>query len=218
MEVGTAVTLVAGGLAGLLIAVLVRRRAGTRSYRYPEERSYPVPPQWWVYPVSVLLGAGLAWRHADRPATLAVLLVLWAPLLLLAVIDQDTHRLPDRLTKPLYPLLALALLVTAAVEGDWPGYVRALVGGLLAFLLYLLLAVVGRGALGWGDVKLAGILGMALGWVSWTAVLYGALAGLFLATGFALVLVLARRLTRKDFIPLGPFLIIGAVGTLVVAP
>lgn len=216
---GTAVLgLTTGAAAGLVMAVLVLRRTRSLAYRYADEREFVTPPRWWVVPVSVVLVAGLGWRFADRPVTLVVLGLLWAPLLLLAVIDQDVHRLPDRITKPLYPILAIALAVPALVEWDGGAYLRALTGAAVGFGVYFLLAIIGQGSLGWGDVKLAGVLGMALGWVSWVALVIGLLAGLFLGAAFGLVMVVLRRLTRKDFIPLGPFLIVGAVATLVVAP
>lgn len=205
-------------MVGLVLALLVMRWVAGRGYRYPEERTYPEPAQWWVYPVSAVVGAGLAWRFADRPATLAVLLALWVPLLALAAIDQDTHRLPERITLPLYPVLAAALLVPALAEGAWPDYLRALLAGAVAYLTYYLLHRVRRSGFGRGDVTLGGILGMALGWVSWLALAYGLIAGIFLAAVVGLTLVAAGRLSRKAYLPLGPFLVVGAVATLVVAP
>lgn len=218
MDQPTLVTAAGGAAAGLVLAVVVMRWVAGRAYRRPEERAYPEPPQSWAYPVSTLVGAGLVWRFADRPATLMVLLALWVPLLALAAIDQDTHRLPERITLPLYPALAVALLVPALAEGAWPDYLRALLAGAVAYLAYYLLHRVRRSGFGRGDVTLGGILGMALGWVSWLTLAYGLLAGIFLAAVVGLSLVAAGRLSRKDYVPLGPFLVVGAVATLMVAP
>lgn len=218
MAVSGAVALGAGALVGLGLGAGAHARARGLGYRYPEEREMRAPAHWWLYPLGTLLGAGIAWQFWDRPATMVVLVLLLLPMLLLAAIDQDVHRLPDRITKPLYPIVALALLVPAVVEGDWSGYLRALIAAVLGFGLYFLLAIVGRGAFGWGDVKLAGVLGMPLGWVSWTTLGYGLVAGFFLAGLWALVLLLTKRVTRKDFIALGPFIIVGALGVLVAAP
>lgn len=208
----------AGGLVGLALGVGVRRSVRSRSYRYADERDLRIPRQGWLVPLGSVLGAGMTWAYLDRPATLVLFLALLWPLLRLAAIDQDVHRLPDRITKPLYPVLALALLVPALVEDAWPDYVRAMIAALVGFVVYLVLAVVGRGGLGLGDVKLAGILGMACGWVSWSTLVAGLVAGIFLAAAWAAYLLVTRRATRKDYVPLGPFLIVGAVLSLVVAP
>lgn len=216
MEVSEVLPWALGGAGGLLVAAGVRRYVADRTYRYPDEREFEVPRQWWLYPVSALLLAALVWRHWERPATLAVFLLLSVPLLALAAIDQDVHRLPDRITKPLYPVLAVMLLLPAAVEGDWWGYLRALGAAAVAFAAFYLLALIGRGGLGWGDVKLAGVLGMALGWFSWTALAVGLVAGFFLGAFWGVGLMLLGRATRKSYIPFGPFLIVGALGAMAV--
>lgn len=193
----------------------VLRRLAAGNYRYPDEREFPVPWRGWIAPVAGLIWAGLAFVLHDRPATLLVLLALSIPLLVLAGIDQDVHRLPDRIQKPLMVVLPVALLLPAFVEGDWTGYLRALVGSAIGFGAYFLLAFFGRGSFGWGDVKLAVILGMACAWISWHALLYGLMAGFFLGALWGVWLIVARGASRKDFIPMGPFLIVGAMGTII---
>lgn len=207
-----------GAAVGLLMAYGVIRWASGRGYRYDDEQGRREPQHTWLYLVAALLVAGLAVRWVERPATLVVLVALCLPMWALAVIDQDVHRLPDRITKPLYPALGGALALVAWVEGAWGDLGRALLGAVVGLVVFLVLALVGNGGMGLGDVKLAGILGMALGWVSWSSVLWGLLAGVFLGAVWGFGLVLARRMTRKDFIPLGPFLIVGALATLAVAP
>ncbi|MFX0537469.1 prepilin peptidase [Ornithinimicrobium sp. Y1847] len=203
-------------LLGAVVGELVRRRLSTRSYRYPDERTFAEPRQWWLIPLAALVWGGLAWGLLHRPATLVVFLLLTVPLLALAGIDQDVHRLPDRIQKPLMLLVPLLLLVPAAIEGEWGAWVRALVGGLIALVVYYLLAVVGQGGLGLGDVKLAPILGMACAWFSWIVLGIGLVAGFFLGAIWGIWLMIARGASRKDYIPLGPFLIVGALGTVAV--
>lgn len=203
-------------LVGAGVGELVRRRLTRRDYRYPDEAGFREPVQWWLPPVGAVSWAGLTLGLQARPVTLLVLLALTLPLLVLAGVDQDVHRLPDRIQKPLAVALPVLLLLPAAAEGDWSAWVRAVLGGALAFVVYLLLAVVGRGGLGLGDVKLAFILGVACGWFSWTTLGIGLVAGFFLASFWGVWLMIARGASRKTFIPLGPFLIVGALGTMAV--
>jgi leader peptidase (prepilin peptidase) / N-methyltransferase len=203
-------------LAGAALGELVRRRLTRRDYRYADEVDVREPRQWWLPPVGAAAWAGLVLGLQARPATLLVMLALTLPLLVLAGVDHDVHRLPDRIQKPLAVVLPLVLLLPAAVEGDWGAWVRALAGGAVAFVVYLVLAIVGRGALGLGDVKLAFILGVACAWFSWTTLASGLVAGFFLASFWGAWLMLARGASRKTYIPLGPFLIVGALGTMAV--
>lgn len=203
-------------LAGGALGELVRRRLTRRDYRYPDEVGVREPRQRWLVPVGAAAWAGLVLGLQSRPATLLVMLALTLPLLVLAGVDHDVHRLPDRIQKPLAVVLPLALLLPALVEGDWGAWLRALAGGAVAFAVYLVLAVVGRGGLGLGDVKLAFILGVACAWFSWTTLALGLVAGFVLASFWGAWLIVARGASRKTFIPLGPFLIVGALGTLAV--
>jgi leader peptidase (prepilin peptidase)/N-methyltransferase len=129
----------------------------------------------------------------------------------LAAIDLKVQRLPDRLTLPAYPVL-LALLAVAALVGHqaWP-LARAVLGGLVLGGTYLLLGLIRPGGIGGGDIKLAGLTGLALGWLGWPAVLGGAALGFVLAGLAGLALLAARRITLRSHISFGPFLIGGAL-------
>ena len=127
----------------------------------------------------------------------------------LAFVDVAVHRLPDRLTFAAFggalPLLAIADLRRAA----W-----ALVGAIALGAVYLLLVVTNPGGMGLGDAKLALCLGLALGWYGWVAVIYGACAGFLLAGLYALILLALRKVTRKDSLAHGPFMLLGALAAL----
>jgi len=69
---------------------------------------------------------------------------------------------------------------------------------------------VSPGALGMGDVKLAALLGLYLGWLGWSTVLTGAVAGFVVQAALALVLLAARRVGRRDALPFGPAMLVGA--------
>jgi leader peptidase (prepilin peptidase)/N-methyltransferase len=133
----------------------------------------------------------------------------------LAVIDARQRRLPDRLTLPSYPV-ALALLGLAALlqPGGGRHYLSALLGLAIALGLFLVQTLVYPAGLGWGDVKLAGILGLYLGWLGLTALVAGLFLGYLLAGAAGLALIATGRATRKTQLPFGPFLLAGTLAAI----
>ena len=123
----------------------------------------------------------------------------------LAAIDATTRKLPDRLTLPSYPILIVLLSVAEAASPNQGSAVRAATAAALLVALFFAPAFV-RGV-GLGDVKLAGLLGLVLGFRSWPAVYIGMLAAFVLAAIF----VVSRniRVGNRERIPLGPFLVAG---------
>ena len=129
----------------------------------------------------------------------------------LAAIDLSVQRLPDRLVLPAYPV-TIVLLTIAALTGHAEGsLVRALLGGLVLSGTYLALALLRPGGIGGGDVKLAGLAGLALGWLGWPTLLAGAALGFMLSGVVSMALVAARRLTMQSMISFGPFMLAGAL-------
>jgi leader peptidase (prepilin peptidase)/N-methyltransferase len=88
---------------------------------------------------------------------------------------------------------------------------HALVGGGGAWLLLLLVHLVSPRGMGFGDVRLAFVLGLFLGWLGYSHVVLGLFAGFLLGSVAGIVLVVGRRRSRKDAIPFGPFLAAGAL-------
>jgi leader peptidase (prepilin peptidase) / N-methyltransferase len=129
----------------------------------------------------------------------------------LAAIDIATQRLPDPLTLPAYPILITLLVVAALASHDFAALGRALLGGLALAGAFLVLALVRPGQLGGGDIKLAGIAGLAMGWLGWPTLIVGAALGFVLSALASLALIAARRLTLRSAICFGPFLIGGAL-------
>lgn len=176
----------------------------------------PISPR---YPL-VELGTGvlfvvvilLCWNRAQLPLAPA-LLYLAAIGVALALIDIDVQRLPNAIVFPSYPVLAVLLVLAAALSGDWWALGRAVIGGVALFVFYLILAVVYPAGMGWGDVKLAGLLGAALGYIGWWALVVGAFAGFLLGAVVGVVAMMLGRAGRKSALPFGPFMIVGtAVG------
>jgi leader peptidase (prepilin peptidase)/N-methyltransferase len=161
------------------------------------------------------LFAAIGWRIGATWALPGFLLFGWL-LVVVTVIDLRTHRIPNRLTYPLTPAL-LALLVVAALLDGTPGVAaRTVLGGLVAFGVLLLLALINPRGMGMGDVKLAAFIGIGLGYLGWGYVALGMFAA-FLGGGVIAALLLALRLrTRKDHIPFGPWLALGALVALLV--
>ena len=155
----------------------------------------------------------LTWRIGLR-LDLAAYACLAAACVPLAAIDLIEHRLPSVLVLPLYPAVT-GLLGLATVLGHEPArLLRAALGMIALLAFYLVIALLSRGGLGAGDVRLAGALGLALAWRSWTTVLSGTLLGLLYAAVAGAVLIIARRADRRTRIPLGPALIAGAFTAL----
>ena len=129
----------------------------------------------------------------------------------LAAIDISVKRLPDPLTLPAYPILIAMLGIAALISGDIGAFGRALLGCLALSGCFLLLALIRPGQLGGGDIKLAGLTGLVLGWLGWPALVFGAALAFVLSAIVGLALLAARRITLKGAMSFGPFLIGGAV-------
>lgn len=143
--------------------------------------------------------------------SILLLPLLWfaAVSIALAMIDIDVKRLPNSLVLTSWAVVGLGLAVTAAAEGTWGDLGRAALGALTMGAAYLLLAVVYPAGMGMGDVKLAVLLGMILGWFGWAEVAVGFFAGFLLGAVWGLTLIAFRRGGRKTAIPFGPFMIAG---------
>jgi leader peptidase (prepilin peptidase) / N-methyltransferase len=129
----------------------------------------------------------------------------------LAAIDIASQRLPDLLTLPAYPILIILLTGAALADHDFAALGRAALGGLALAGAFLLLALVRPGQLGGGDIKLAGVAGIALGWLGWPTLIAGGALGFVLSALVSLALLAARRITMRSAISFGPFLIGGAL-------
>ena len=146
---------------------------------------------------------GLTW-------TLPAYLYLAAISVALALIDLDVQRLPDTIVLPSYLVAGVLLLGPAAIAGHWTDALRALAAMTVLYVGYWLLAVAYPAGMGFGDVKLAGLLGLYLGWLGWSSVWVGTFAGFLLGGLVGTVLLITRRATGKTAIPFGPAMLVGA--------
>ena len=139
----------------------------------------------------------------DRVAADAVVRVAVLLLILMGAIDFVTLKVPNLLV---YPAIAFVLTATAVIDsGSLPA---ALLGGGAALAIMIVLAAIQRGAMGMGDVKVACLIGCILGIKAGT---FALLFGFSVAGVVALPLVLLGLRSRKDVLPLAPFLAIGAL-------
>lgn len=156
---------------------------------------------WWT---------GLSW-------TLPAFLYLAAIAVALSMIDLDVHRLPDAIVLPSYGVALVLLGLAAALDGTWDQLLRGVLAGLALFAFYFVLVLVYPSGMGFGDVKLAGVLGLYLGWVSWGAVVLGTFAAFLIGAVVGIVVMVAGKGGRKTKIPFGPFMFVGAGLALVLA-
>jgi leader peptidase (prepilin peptidase)/N-methyltransferase len=147
--------------------------------------------------------------------TLVAFLYLAAISIALAFIDIEHHRLPDAIVLPSYAVGAILLATACILVGDYTALLRAGVGLVAMAGGYFVLAALWKGSMGFGDVKLAGVLGLYLGYTGWGALAVGSLGAFILGGIFGLVLILLHKTTRKSGIPFGPWMVLGAwVGIL----
>lgn len=185
--------------------LLLRRRC--RDCSAPISRRYPL-----VELLTAVLFALVALRFADGP-TFAAVPAYWylaAIGVALTMIDLDTHRLPDAIVLPSYPVLAVLLALASWGAGDFGALLRALIGGVGLFLLYFIPLVIRPGGMGWGDVKLAGLLGAGLAWLGWGSLVVGGFAAFLLGGSFAVGLIVTRQAGRTTPVPFGPWMVLGA--------
>lgn len=129
----------------------------------------------------------------------------------LAVVDIACKRLPHSLVWPATWISLIAFTAVAASTSQWSALLRAVVAAAVLGGIYLGLFVVARGGFGFGDVKLAILLGLFLGWLSWGAVLLGGLLPSLLNAPVLVGLLVARRISRHGSLPFGPAMLTGAL-------
>jgi leader peptidase (prepilin peptidase)/N-methyltransferase len=213
-----------GYLTAAVVGALVGIRRGRSSRRFiwrlnserniigdgPEFSQHPtfVPA---IAALGAIAGVALLWRF-DFTVELFAFALLTSALVTQSIVDAATHRLSRRVTTSTI-LLGAPLLVIAAVVADDPGRLMVSFGWMvLLFMVFLLLWVLSRGGIGGGDVRLAVVMGMYLGWLGASYVLVAVIVASVLGGLVAVLLLIGRRATRTTRLAFGPYL---ALGTLV---
>jgi leader peptidase (prepilin peptidase)/N-methyltransferase len=180
----------------------------------------------WVdkTPYAVLAASpGLAWKCALASALAAGAVGLeigWAwPLtwllylcpigVALAYVDFRIWLLPTRLIAPSYSIVLTLVLIATLATGDTEALLRSGLGWVISGALFWLLWRF-TPSMGYGDVRLSGVLGIALGWLGWGELLTGVYAGFVIGTVGWIPLRLLRFTKSRKF-PFGPFMLAGAL-------
>ena len=166
---------------------------------------------WWLAPM-----IGEAFAASSVPLIVASILELVAFLYFAAIgvalllIDLDTRKLPDVIVLPSYIVGIVLLAAVSLLRWDFGPLIVAGIGLAALWVFYFALAVIKPGGMGFGDVKLSGVIGLYLGWVGVGSLIVGAFSAFLLGGVFSIVLVLSRGAGRRTAIPFGPWMIAGA--------
>jgi len=170
--------------------------------------------------VEVLSGGllALAYWHYGLTAEFAISSFYFYLFIVIAIIDLE-HRLI--LNKIVYPAAVVALIIAVffpppgifgfSLPWPWAGIANSVIGGAIGFAILLIPTLVSRGGMGWGDVKMAALIGLVAGF---QLVFVALLMGIILGGLVASVLLLLRIKKRKEAIPFGPFLSLATIATL----
>ena len=166
----------------------------------------------WVELATSVIFALLYWYYRLSPE-LGVMAFYACLFIVIFVIDLE-HSLI--LNKVVYPTMVVALLLSLY---PWPWFSESMgmrvayaaLGGAIGFVVFLVIALISRGGMGWGDVKLAGLIGLATGFpLVFLSVIMAAILGGIVAVA----MVIAKKRQRRQTIPFGPFLAVAAMITL----
>lgn len=186
--------------------LLLRRRC--RSCRAPISGRYPL-----VELTTAALFVVMAVRFGADPA-LPAFLVLAAALVAVSAIDLEHFIVPNRIVYPALFMIVPLFVIAAAVDDAWSSLARAAIGGAIAWSALLVIHLISPRGMGFGDVRLAGLIGVPLGWLGLGHVPVGLFLGFASASVVGIALILCGRKGRKDKVPFGPFLASGAIGAI----
>lgn len=198
-----------GGIAVGIVAVWLARQA-------PPRMDPPLVAKlhatvWWVAAVAVATVFG--WFAAAAAGDWALLpgyLTFGATTLAVSLTDLDHQLIPNRILFPGIIIGAVLLGGGALIAGTGGSLVRAGIGAVAYFVFLLIVAVVARGGFGMGDVKLAFLLGLFLGYAGWDALLVGFILAILLGGVASVLVLLVTKKGRKAKFAYGPYLVIGA--------
>lgn len=197
-----------GALVGWFLSPVIRRYSPVTD----EPASAPSRPLLAVATaaLSVLVAAffGFSWQLPAYLFFVAVAVVL-------TVIDLRHHLLPNAVVLPALGIGFVLLALAATGENAWGSLMRAVLGALVLFVLYLVLALISPAGLGMGDVKLAAVLGLFLGYQGWGALFVGALLASVFGALVGLVVLTTRRGGLRSDVPFGPSMLAGALVAVV---
>ncbi len=162
---------------------------------------YPSSKYLFLGAIVLVQGYLAVYRYGLTTQAVTTAICCWL-LLAIALYDLTQRRIPDRIL-----WLAVPVITIDAIVQQPPVLLTALLGGMLGYGLFWIIASARPGAMGWGDVKLAGLIGMMVGYPD---VVYALLLGIIFAGVAALFLVLSKRAELNQTMACGPYLVFGA--------
>ncbi len=229
-----------GLLAGLLVPSLIARvpepapepateeppvdEAGAMAPGAPEEEPKERyadiarrPGLRWKSAAATAVVAGLLGARVGWSAELTFLLYLAPVGVALAVVDWRTRLLPTKVIAPSYAVVVALVLLSALLQRDVHALVTAGWGWLVAGGTFFVLWFVYPRGMGYGDVRLSGLLGIALGYLGWAELITGVYSAFLLGGVGGLLLTLLGVVDRKAY-PFGPFMLVGALVGVLAGP
>jgi leader peptidase (prepilin peptidase)/N-methyltransferase len=159
----------------------------------------------WVELGTGILFALLYWKYS-LTAMLPVIMFYSSILIVLALIDLYHHLI---LNKIVYPAAIIAIIINIFLpEFGLHNFLFGLLGGAVGFLILFLPALISRKGMGWGDVKMAGLVGLMTGFPNAIVAVFG---GILLGGLLSIILLILKKKNRKEGIPFGPFLSLGTM-------
>lgn len=162
----------------------------------------------WKLAVTSGVAAGLVGARLGWDPALMFLLYLVPVGVALALVDWRTRYLPTRLILPSYAVVAVCEVLASLFGSQWSALLGALIGSVGCFVVFFAMWFVTPRAMAFGDVRLAGLLGLALGWLGLAQVVLGMFTAFLLLAVGGIVLSVARVFHTRHM-PFGPFLVVG---------
>lgn len=135
----------------------------------------------------------------------------------LSYVDWRIRLLPFRIVAPSYAIVGASLVVAMFATGDYDAALRSLIAWIATYAVFTGMWFVYRKGIGYGDVRLSGVLAMALGWLGWSELIVGMYAAFLLGAFIGGGLAVAKIVDRKGY-PFGPFMFAGAWVGVVCTP
>lgn len=207
VSAGVRVAAMGGGVAVGIIAVVLARMIPPRMELEVRAR----PAAWWAS--AGVVGIGYGWLVGDTTGGWALVpayVAFGATTLAVTLTDIDYRLIPNRILYPGLVVAAVLLAVGAVAEGLGHDLTRAASAAVAYFVFLLIIALVVPGGFGMGDVKLALLLGLFLGFLGWDVLAVGFAVGILLGGVASVFLLVFTKRGRKAKFAYGPYMVAGA--------